>query len=460
MQRENVPLKTGTRVERDWTKGSLISSLWGLSWPIIISSLLLHIGPVIDMVWVGKLGAASVAGVGVAGIAVQVASSARVGLQTGTRAMVARFVGGNDRNAANVVAQQTFILSLIFAVVIAIIGIFLSEPILRLLGVSSEVVKEGAAYMRVQFIGMVAMSFTMMNQSIMQASGDSLTPMKIDLGYRLLHIALCPFLVFGWWIFPRFGVAGAALSGAITQGLGGIIGLWILYTGRTRIKLTFKDFRIDWDIMWRTVKIGVPALLTQIQRNMGQLVMVWFVAPFGTFAVAAHSLTSRIDGFLHMPGSGLGQGAGILAGQNLGAGQPKRAEQTGWLAAALFTGAMTISSIVVWFWAPNVVRLFNNETGMVDITSAFLKINIITYMSFGMEMVLMNCLNNVGDTAVPLFTELLTMWALAVPLAIFLPTATGLGVYGVRWAIVSSDASRAIIYSIYFKLGRWKRKKV
>jgi putative MATE family efflux protein len=326
--------------------------------------------------------------------------------------------------------------------------------------VGPDVVAEGAAYMRVQLVGMITMSFAMMNQSIMQASGDTVTPMKIDVFYRLFHVVLCPFLIFGWWVFPRLGVSGAALSGVISQGLGGAIGLWILYTGRTRIQLTMKNFRLDWGVIWRIVKIGIPASLTQMERNFSQVIMVALTAPFGTLAVAAHTLTQRVDGFLHMPASGLGQSAGVLAGQNLGAGQPKRAEKSAWLAAALFTSVMSLSALVVWFWAGNVVRIFNNEPDLVEITSAFLKINIVTQLSFGLDMVLMNCLNNIGDTMIPMLTALVTSWLVQIPLAYFLPRATGLGVYGVRWAMVTASVGRALIYSIYFKSGRWQRKKV
>jgi len=119
--------------ERDWTKGSIVRNLLSLSWPIIISSLLLHIGPVVDMIWVGKLGAAAVAGVGVSGIVVQVANAARGGLQTGTRAMISRFVGAGDKQGANIVAQQTVIISVAFAAIMATIGIFLAVPRLKLL---------------------------------------------------------------------------------------------------------------------------------------------------------------------------------------------------------------------------------------------------------------------------------------------------------------------------------------
>ncbi|MFC1991633.1 MATE family efflux transporter [Chloroflexota bacterium] len=448
------------RLERDWTKGSIVSNLLSLSWPIIISSLIMHVGPVVDMIWVGKLGAASVAGVGVAAIVVTVVNAGRQGLQTGTRAMVSRFVGAGDRDGANLVAQQTLVVSVAYAVVMAIIGTLFAEQILLLLGLDADVATEGAAYLRIQLIGMVAMSFAMMNQSIMQASGDAITPMRIDLGYRLFHILLCPFLIFGWWIFPPLGVSGAALSSVISQSIGGSIGFWILYSGRTRLQLTLKNFRLNRQILWRIVKIGVPASLTHIERSFSRLILVWFIAPFGTFAVAAHSLAQRIDGFLHMPASGLGQGSGVLAGQNLGAGQPKRAEKTAWLAAAMFTAFMSISSIIVWFWAENIVCIFNTESGLIGITSIFLKINIVSYMVFGLEMVLMNCLNNIGDTMIPMITTLVTMWLIQTPLAYYLPRVTNLGVYGVRWAIIIAEVGRAVTYTIYFKTGRWQRKKV
>ncbi|MFH0768038.1 MAG: MATE family efflux transporter, partial [Chloroflexota bacterium] len=316
------------------------------------------------------------------------------------------------------------------------------------------------AYMRIQLVGMVCMSFTMMNQSIMQASGDAVTPMKIDVGYRLFHIALCPFLVFGLWMFPHLGVSGAALSAVISQGIGGGIGLWILYSGRTRVRLTMKNFRLDWNMIWRIVKIGIPASLTQGERNLSQVAMVWFIAPFGTLAVAAHSLTQRVDGFLHMTASGLGQSAGVLAGQNLGAGQPKRAEKSGWLAAALFTGFMSLSAVIVWFWVENVVRIFNTEPGLVGITSTFLRINIVNQMVFGLDMVLMNCLNGVGDTMIPMLTALISSWLVQMPLAYFLPRVANLGVLGIRWALVIAAVGRSVIYAIYFKSGRWQHKKV
>jgi Na+-driven multidrug efflux pump len=187
---------------------------------------------------------------------------------------------------------------------------------------------------------------------------------------------------------------------------------------------------------------------------------MWFIVPFGTFAVAAHSLMERTDRFIRMPAMGLGQAAGVLAGQNLGAGKPERAERTGWVAAGLFTAIMCIISVAIWFWAENIVRIFNTEPELVEITSTFMRITIVTYMVFGFVQVLMQCLNSVGDTIIPMLVTLTTMWGVMVPLAYLLPQHPNLGVYGVRWAMVSGNVMRAAIYSTYFKLGRWKRKQV
>ena len=452
--------RRGTRFERDWTKGSIIRNLWSLSWPMTIGSTIRTMGPTIDMIWVGRLGTAAIAGVGVATMAVHLMNSARMGLSTGTRAMVARFVGAGDFEGANHAAQQVLVISVAFSAIMALIGVFLAEPILMLFGLEADVVDQGAPYMRILFVGMVTMSFVMMAEAIMQASGDAVTPMKIAVGTRLFHIALCPFLIFGWWIFPRLGVSGAAVTTIVEQSLGAAVGLWFLFSGRTRLRLTLRNFRLDGNMTWRIVKVGIPASVTGMERSFANLLLTWFVTPFGTIAVAAHSLLQRIDMFIHMPTAGFGMASGVLAGQNLGAGQPERAERTGWLAAGLVTGVMLIASVAIWFCGGGLIRIFNPDPELVEIGSTFLRIEIVSYLVFGLVIVLQHCLNDSGDTLPPMLITLVSMWLVQVPVAYFLSRSTPLGVYGVRWGIVIAMVLRAVIYAAYFKLGRWKRKKV
>jgi len=452
--------RRGTVSGRDWTKGSIVRNLLSLSWPIIVSNSILMLGPTIDMIWVGKLGAASIAGVGVAGTAVWVATAGRIGVNTGMRAMIARFVGAGDDEGANHVAQQAFVISTAYAIVVAAIGILFAGPILRLLGLEADVVAEGATYMRIVFVGTIAMSFGMMAEGIMQSSGDAVTPMRISVICRLFHVALCPFLVFGWWIFPRMGVSGAAVTNVVSQSLAMALVLFVLFAGRTRLRLTLRNFRLDLNIIWRIVRIGIPVSIMMTQRSLGRLAFVRFMTPFGTLAVAGHTLLQRIQMFLIMPGFGFGMAGGILAGQNLGAQQSRRAERSVWLSVGFAEIIIVIFSIVMLLWPGSVIRIFNSEPELVEIASVFLRIAVVGLTMASFDIVFENCLSGAGDTLPPMFITLLSMWLVPVPLAFFLPQIVNPAVYGVRWAIVAGTVAGAIAYIIYFRLGRWKRKKV
>jgi putative MATE family efflux protein len=446
--------------DRDWTKGNIFRNLLSLSWPMMVSNSLNMIGPTIDMIWVAKLGPATIAGVGVAGMAVILINAAMLGLGMGLRAMVARFVGAGNIEEANHVARQAFVVVAVFSVVVAIIGIFLAEQILGLMGLEADVVAEGAAYMRILFVGVAAMSFRMMTEGAMQSAGDVVTPMRIAIIFRVFHVALCPFLIFGWWIFPRLGVSGAALTNVMSQSLGLGLGLWFLYTGRSRVKLVLTNFRIDLGIIWRMVKIGIPASIMTMQGTFGQLLLMRFMVPFGTLAVAAHTLVQRTEMVLFMPAAGLGMAAGVLAGQNLGAGQPERAEKTGWLAAGLVEASMIVASGAILLWAEHIVGVFSPEPGLLETASTFLRIATAGYVMLGVIASFMQCLSGAGDTVPPMIIGLVILWAVQLPLAFFLPQITDLGVDGIRWAIAAGMVVGGIAYTIYFRMGRWKRKRI
>jgi putative MATE family efflux protein len=447
-------------LKRDWTKGSTTGNLWALAWPVIVSSTVMMLGPIIDTVWIGKLGSAQMAGVGVATIIVMLVNSLIMGLFTGLRALVARFVGGGETASANHAAQQGLVIGAVLSLVVAVTGYFLAESILQLWKLEPDVVAAGGAYMRISLVGIFTMSFGMMAQNTMQASGDTRTPMVISIGSRLFHIALCPFLIFGLWIFPEMGVRGAAMASVISQGCGGAIGLWVLFNGQTRLRLTLKNFSLDWDVIWRMVKIGIPASINGLHMNIGNVVFMWFISPFGTLAVAGHHLIARVDMIMVMPAMGLGTAAGILAAQNLGAGQPQRAEKTAWIAVGWFTIFSVIFCLAAFFWAEGIVRIFNKEPEMVVMAANFLRIQVAGYVFMGLGALIMNVLNSVGDTLRAMIIDMANLWGVRILLAYLLPRITTLGVYGVRWAIVADALTSVIIFFIYFKTGRWKRKKV
>ena len=391
---------------------------------------------------------------------VQLLDSLKMGLDMGTRAMIARLVGTGDSRGANHVALQGYVITIGFAAIVGTLGVILAGPILRMMGLTPEVVAQGAPYLRIQFVGILTMGLVRQNEGTMQASGDTLNPMRVAIIYRVFHIALSPFLIFGWWVFPRLETSGAAYTGIISACLGAALGLWFLLSGRTRLRLRFREFHPDASVIWRIVKIGLPASVTGMQRQFGQVILTWFVVPFGTVAVAAHSLVQRIDQFINIGGQGFGQASGVLAAQNLGAGQPGRAEESGWLGATLCTAVMVAATPVLWFWGRDIIRVFNNEPALVEVSYAFIRIQLVSYLVFGYAIALQQCLNILGDTVPAMSVVLLSIFGVQVPLAFLLSQHTGLGVYGTRWALVIGSVVMVGGYALYFRMGRWKRKRL
>jgi putative MATE family efflux protein len=447
-------------IRKDWTQGSIFKNLIGLSWPMAITQTMMTLGPTIDMIWVSRLGDVAIAGVGVSGVVVMLAQSLLMGLTMGMRALISRAIGAKDLHTAQRVAQHAVIIAAVYAVLMALIGHFFGERIVSLVTKDPQIISAGTLYLRIEFFGGATISFRMMMDAIMQASGDSMNPMRITFIYRAFHIALCPFLIFGWWFFPELGVRGAAYTSIIAQSLGVLLGIRVLFGSGSRLKLNFKDFHLDWGILWRMVSIGIPACVAGVQRNLNHFLLQVFIAPFGAAALAAHLIVQRLEMFISVPAMAFGMGAGILVGQNLGAKQPERAEKSAWLAVGLVEVFSVTVALALFFGSSPVLRLFGQDPSMDIIAVQFIRIAAVSWAFMGFMFVLMNCVQGAGDTLPMMIISIVTTWLVTVPLAYYLPKYTDWGVASIRWAITASGLTGAAINLVYFRTGRWKKHKV
>jgi putative MATE family efflux protein len=447
-------------LHKDWTKGPILKNLLLLSWPMVVMESLYVVSQFYDMIWVGRIGASSVAGVGIASIVLIFIMSIDYGLIIGVRAMIARHVGSHDMAGAGYVAGQAFLLAAIWGAVMTVIGYFVSGPIMGLFGAHPDVVREGTKYLWLMFAGWVPLEILVMGLYVIQATGDTMRPMIIEFLIRVFHVIVCPLLVMGYWGFPRMGVEGAALANVLSQVLGAAMGLWLLLAGRTRLHLKPGDFSMSPQTMVRILKIGVPAVAMQFQRSFGTIALAWLIVPFGTLAVAAHSLVAKIDMCLFMPSVGLGSGAAVLVGQNLGAHQPRRAERGAWLAVGFVELFLLVSSLAIFLWPAQIMEIFTPDEDLIGVGVVFLKIAAISYILLAPAAVLQSCIAGAGDTLPNMIISIGVIWAVQIPLAYFLPKVGDLGVLGVRWAIVASALAGAAGYLFYFSLGRWKRKRI
>lgn len=445
---------------RDLTKGGILQNLWLLSWPQMVEGGLNVADHLADLLWAGWLGSRAVAGLGVAQTYTQLVMMVRRGLDVAMRAMIARAVGSGNIQLANHAALQGLTLSVFFLLVVCSAGVALTDELLRLIGASEAVRAEGALYMRVQFIGVAVMGLRITGAAMLQSAGDAVTPMKPAVVSRLLHIILSPFFVFGLGWFPSFGLAGAALANLLAQ----LVGCWMTYAplvrGKSRLHLKIEDYRIDFSLCWQLVKIGTPACVAQAERGFAQILLLGFVAPFGDLALAAYSITRRIEILAHAGNAGFGQASGTLIAQNLGAGQPLRAKQTlAWALTCATALNLVLGLIVIAFPRP-ILMLFNREPDFLDVAQVWLQIDGLAFIFMAPSFVFQHSFNIAGDTIGPLLITLIGFWGFQIPLAWLLPRFTGLGQFGIAWAIMISMVIRLLLFIPYTRSGRWLRVKV
>ena len=452
--------RKSSALNREWTQGPIINNLLQLAWPMIVMEATYMVSQLWDMIWVGKAGTSSIAALGIANLVMMLISTIDMALISGSRAMIARFVGARDYDGARKVAGQTFILAVTWGTFVTIAGSLLVGPIMHMFGVEEQVALEGMKYLRIFFAGWLSLEILIMGLYTIQSTGDSFTPMVIEIFIRAVHLLLCPFLVLGLWVFPQMGIAGAALSNVVSQALGAVAGLWVLFGGYSRMKLSLKDIRFIPDIAWRMLKIGFPSLISMLQSSFSMFVLTWIIVPFGTRVIAANSLVSNVQGFIITPNLGLGSAVAVLVGQNLGARQPERAVKSTLLGAGILTAFLAACGVVILIWAEGIVTLFNNDPALVTIGAAFLRIATAGYLVMGVNSALMNCISGAGDTLPNMIINIIIIWVVQIPLVYTLSHFTGLGVYGIRWAMVISTFTGTIAYFIYFRTGRWKHKKV
>ena len=224
------------------------------------------------------------------------------------------------------------------------------------------------------------------------------------------------------------------------------------------VKLRARDFRFDFDIMKKIVKIGNPSLLEFLIINLSALFLMWVVASYGTTAIAAYGIGMRLNMAVTIPTMGFGFAAATLVGQNLGAQKPERAEKSGWMSAGIGVIIMIVLTIIFLALSSDIVSVFNDEIEVVEIGTQFIRIMAPTFVFLGLGTTLGRGLNGAGDTIHTMLISVITMLVLRVPLAWY--TSTWIGINGVWITLALTNVIYGIIMAIWFKIGKWKEKEI
>ena len=442
---------------RDLTKGSIRNHVWYLGWPQVAEGFLGVIDQVADLVWAGRLGFHAIAGLGASQAYLSTIMMARMGLDSSMRSMIARAVGARQLAQANHVLVQSFLLTSVLAVVMIAVGLFLAEPLLRLIGMSDAAVEQGTGYMQVQLIAMACLSYHRLFGGALQASGDSITPLKAALVSRVIHIVLSPILIFGWLGLPSLGLTGAAFARLAAEIFGVGMTYWALRSGRGRISLRFREFRIDFPLIWSLLRQGAPASVTNMQRGVSQLVVVGVAAQFGDVALAAFALARRAENVVNQSSRGMGRAAGALAGQNLGAELTERARSAVRWGMLIGFGMAAPALVLLIAFPEPIAGFFNSDAQFVRISSTWLVVATIGYIFMCPVQIFTQAFNTSGSTFAPMVITVATMWAFEIPLTFILANFSPLGHLGIPAAIVGGMGLRLVAFTWYYFRGTWLR---
>ncbi len=448
-------------VEHDYTKGSLRGAIVLLAIPMILELSLESVFAVVDMFFVGKLGANAIATVGLTESAIAIIYSIAIGLSTAATAVVARRIGEKDPDGAAHAGMQSLLIALVITVVISIAGIIFASDILRLMGASEEVVRDGTIFTQIMLGGSLAIILLFLINGIFRGAGDAAMAMKSLALASLINIILCPVLINGYGPFPELGLKGAAIATVIGRSTGVLYQCYHLFKGKGTIKIRRFHFKWDPPVIKTLVQVAWPATLQFVIMSGSWIVLAALVAHTGgTDASAGYQVALRNVVFFILPAWGLSNAAATLVGQNLGAKQPDRAERSVMLTMKYNAIFMSFVMLIFLFLASPIISIYTSDPEVHQFGVLSLQIIGAGYIFYGVGMVMIQALNGAGDTKTPTWINFVGFWLFQIPFGYLMAKTFGLGPLGAFIAIPVAESLIAVVALYYFKKGKWKQVKV
>ena len=445
---------------QDFTTGSLNRAVVLLAIPMVLEMALESLFAVVDVFWVGRLGANAVATVGLTESLLSLVFAVGFGLGMSTTAMVARRIGEKDAQGAAVAGVQAIFIGLATSLVFGIPCYVYAPKLLELMGASPEIVALGSGYARIALGGCGAIVMLFLNNAIFRGAGDAAVAMRLLWVSNIINLALDPCLIFGWGPFPKLGVTGAALATFTGRSIGVLYQFYRLLRGTERIHILLRQVRVNLGVLLRLLRVSLTGILQFAIADVSWIALVRIVSVFGSAALAGYTIAIRILIFVLLPSWGLSNAAATLVGQNLGAKQPERAEQSVWrtgLYNMLFLGAVGVFFVI---FAEPVIRLFTNDPAVGPLAVSCLRILSYGNIAYAYGMVMLQAFNGAGDTVTPTIVNLFGFWLVEIPLAYALAIPARIGTKGVYYSIVIAEASIAVAGVLIFRRGRWKRQQI
>lgn len=382
----------------DLTQGSLHRHLWTMALPMMIGMFVQSLYLFVDLYFVADLGADAVAAVSAAGNLMLLIMALTQMLNVGCVALIARYTGARQHQAANIVFQQAMLMGAALALLTLVIGFALSAAYMQLLSPDPAVQQLAQQFLLAYLPGLALMFVSTAIAAAMRAVGIVKPAMLVQLITVLINMMLAPVLIAGWGTGHALGVFGAGLASSLSVAIGVLL-LWryFLQSDHTVLQAP-TSWRFDWTV-WRQIgAIGVPAGAEFALMFVFTAFVYWVIQDFGTATQAAFGIGNRILQAITMPAMALSFALPAIVGQNYGAGQTERVRQAFRVGASQMAIVMLVIFILCQALAHPLMAMFSAEPLVIAEGELFLRIISLNCLSVVLVFSCSGIFQGLGNT--------------------------------------------------------------
>ena len=458
-----APVAAAGRYDRSIVEGPLRAAVWKIAWPTMLTNIFGGLQGIIDHILVGHLvGFRGNAAIGVAWQIFIVVIVFIMSLFTGMSVLVARFAGAGEEDKVDRVVYQAFLTAIgLSLLIMAPIGYFASPFLLDLVNAAPAVKNEALPFLRIMFMFSSGMMVFLMLGGALRSAGDARTPMVLGIAMTVLNIAFNVVFIRGLGPIPAFGTKGAAIGTCLASGLVASYALMKLVRGGWVVSFPRgQGHGPDFTIIKSLFRYGLPTGIQGIAMNVGGVFMMAFIGSLAQSAAAQAAFAvsySQLFSLITWTSVGLMGAAAAVAGQNLGAGKPDRADAAVHIAAHLGLAVAASLGVFFFFFPRQLLAVFGmNEPVVVDIGVQLLRVLSVSGLFIAVALTYTGGLQGTGDTKSPLYISIVSQ--IIVPLGIcFVIKQTGtLDAIDIWVAILVGHATRCALSVLRFNQGKWR----
>jgi putative MATE family efflux protein len=452
-----------SRYDRSIVEGPLRSAVWKIAWPTMLTNMVGGLQGIVDHVLVGHLvGYTGNAAIGVSWQIMIVVIIFISSLFTGMSVLVARFAGAGEAEKVDRTIYQAFLTSAVLATgIIAPLGYFASPWMLDLVNAAPAVKAEALPFLRIMFLFSSGMLVFYLLSGALRSAGDARTPMLLGVVLTVLNLVLNVLFIAGWGPIPRFGTRGAAIGTVIASGLVAIYSLAKLWRGGWVVAFPRgRGWGPDWTIIRSLFRFGLPTGIQGIAMNIGGVLLLSFIGSLAQSAAAQAAYAigySQLFSLITWTSVGLMGAAAAVAGQNLGAGSPDRANRAVHIAAGYGLGGAALVGLAFLIFPRALLAVFGmTEPAVVEIGVQLLRVLSVSGLLVAVALTYTGGLQGTGDTRSPLYISIVSQIAIPLGICYVIQQAGRLDALDIWIAILVGHATRCLLSVARFNQGRWR----